>query len=311
MITENIEIRAGSLISPLHDPIRIAEEWAVVDNLSGGRVGISFGSGWNVDDFVFFPERYAERQKVLYEGVETVRALWRGESGTRLTAHGRSTAIATRPRPVQQELPVWITSSGNVETYISAGRIGANLLTHLVGQDLDALAEKIRQYRAARNKAGYDPEFGIVSLMLHTFIGPDMDLVKQTVRRPFQQYIRSAVSLEMRAAASGGAISGGHRIEEHKIPDDAMQDLVDVTFDRYFHRAALMGTPESCLSFVHELDGIGVDEIACLVDFGVAADAVIGSMEYLDQLRARVGPIEEARSAADMLDDFKAALEEV
>ena len=43
MITDQIQIRAGSLISPLHDPVRVAEDWALVDNLSQGRVAISFG----------------------------------------------------------------------------------------------------------------------------------------------------------------------------------------------------------------------------------------------------------------------------
>ena len=43
--TQNIQLRAGSLISPLHDTLRLAEEWSVVDNLSDGRVAISFGSG--------------------------------------------------------------------------------------------------------------------------------------------------------------------------------------------------------------------------------------------------------------------------
>src|SRR5436309_14873877 len=46
MITSKIQLRAGSLISPLHDVVRIAEEWSVVDNLSNGRIAISFGSGW-------------------------------------------------------------------------------------------------------------------------------------------------------------------------------------------------------------------------------------------------------------------------
>src|SRR5206468_528301 len=62
MVTRRVALRAGSLVSPLHDVIRIAEEWAVVDNLSGGRVGVSFGSGWNVDDFVLAPNTYAQRQ---------------------------------------------------------------------------------------------------------------------------------------------------------------------------------------------------------------------------------------------------------
>src|SRR5438045_2411537 len=62
MITRHVQLRAGSLVSPLHDVVRIAEEWSVVDNLSGGRAAVSYGSGWNADDFVFHPERYETRQ---------------------------------------------------------------------------------------------------------------------------------------------------------------------------------------------------------------------------------------------------------
>src|ERR1700752_4233103 len=56
--TKRVQLRAGSVVAPLHDPLRIAEEWSMVDNLSGGRVGISFASGWTPNDFAFFPQRY-------------------------------------------------------------------------------------------------------------------------------------------------------------------------------------------------------------------------------------------------------------
>ncbi len=72
MLTERIELRAGSLISPLHDVIRMVEEWAVVDNLSNGRVALSFGSGWNVNDFVFFPDRYSDRQRINLEQMDRI-----------------------------------------------------------------------------------------------------------------------------------------------------------------------------------------------------------------------------------------------
>ena len=50
--TAQIRLRAGSVNAPQHaTPLRVAEDWAVVDNLSGGRVDISFGAGWNVNDF--------------------------------------------------------------------------------------------------------------------------------------------------------------------------------------------------------------------------------------------------------------------
>src|SRR5947208_4886832 len=78
-ITEHVRIRAGSVVLPLHHPARVAEEWAVVDNLSHGRVGISFASGWQPDDFVVAPANYAERKELMYRQIETVRQLWRGD----------------------------------------------------------------------------------------------------------------------------------------------------------------------------------------------------------------------------------------
>src|SRR5690606_7202103 len=54
--TKNIRIRSGSVVLPLHDPIRVAEEWSMVDNLSDGRVELSLASGWHPNDFVFFPQ---------------------------------------------------------------------------------------------------------------------------------------------------------------------------------------------------------------------------------------------------------------
>src|SRR6185369_9306734 len=79
-ITNQIQIRAGSVVLPLHNPIRVAEEWSVIDNVSRGRVGISFASGWHADDFVLAPENFADRKDVMMRDIETVRKLWRGES---------------------------------------------------------------------------------------------------------------------------------------------------------------------------------------------------------------------------------------
>ena len=68
--TQRIRLRAGSVVMPLQNPIRVAEEWAVVDVLSGGRVDVSFASGWHPDDFVFAPEKYADRKGEMLRGIE-------------------------------------------------------------------------------------------------------------------------------------------------------------------------------------------------------------------------------------------------
>jgi natural product biosynthesis luciferase-like monooxygenase protein len=271
-------------------------------------VAISFGAGWNVNDFLFFPERYGERQAWMYRQIETVRHLWRGGMVRQRNSAGHEVEVRVYPRPVRPELPVWVTSSGNVETFVSAGRIGANVLTHLIGQDLTSLAGKIERYRAAREEAGLAG--GKVTLMLHTFVGDDLDRVRATVREPFREYLRSAISLEEKAAISGGVISGGHKIQEHQISVAVMDDLLDATFERYFHTGALMGTPARLEGFVQRLAEIGVDEIACLIDFGVEEDMVLASLEHLDELRNRFSGETEAVLARQALAGFMEDLEE-
>lgn len=285
VLTEHIQIRAGSLISPLHDPVRIAEEWAIVDNLSRGRVAISFGSGWNVNDFLFFPDRYHQRQKIMFEQIGLVQELWRGKILKVMNAADQEVEINIFPKPVQAELPVWVTSSGNTETFDRAGRIGANLLTHLLGQDIGTLAEKISVYRNARQSAHQNDGSGKVSVMLHTYVGPTMEKVQAEASNPFRQYVRDAISLEKKSASHGGAISGGHRIEHEEISEVDLQELTDLSFERYFREAALMGTPDSCMKQVQRLQDAGVDEIACLIDFGIAPDKVVEGLRYLNDLR--------------------------
>jgi natural product biosynthesis luciferase-like monooxygenase protein len=290
MVTRRLQLRAGSVISPLHDVLRVAEEWSVVDNLSGGRAAAAFGSGWNPDDFVFYPERYETRQAHMYQQLEVIHKLWSGGTLSRPNAYGQLVEVRLYPRPIQARLPIWITSSGNVKTFESAGAKGANLLTHLIGQDLDTLAAKIRAYRNARTHAGLDAQGGIVSLMLHTFLGASIEHVRDVVRRPFREYLRSALSLEEKATSASEAARGRHSSERLDVASPQMEELLDLTFERYFERAALMGTVQSCQPWLSQLANIGVNEIACLVDFGVSTDEALASFQYVSELRAAVQP---------------------
>src|SRR5215467_690518 len=104
------------------------------DNLSHGRVGVSFASGWHANDFVIAPESYANRREIMRQRVEAVRKLWGGEKVRRRDGDGTEIEVGIRPRPIQRELPIWVTAAGSPETFCLAGEIGANLLTHFLNQ---------------------------------------------------------------------------------------------------------------------------------------------------------------------------------
>ena len=123
-ITRRIQIRAGSVVLPLHHPVRVAEEWSVVDNLSGGRVGLSFASGWHANDFAFSPGNYADRKEIMFRGIETIRKLWLGEAVDAQSGDGKAIQIKIQPLPIRPRPPIWITAAGSVETFRAAGRKG-------------------------------------------------------------------------------------------------------------------------------------------------------------------------------------------
>ena len=302
-ITSRVRVRAGSVVLPLHNPIRVAEEWAVVDNLSQGRVEMSFASGWHANDFALMPENYKDRRDIMLQGIDQVRRLWRGESVSVTNGHGQPHDVRVFPAPHQEAPPFWIAAAGNIETFRMAGRIGARLLTNLLGQKIEDVAAKIAAYRAAWRDAG-QPGEGVVALMLHTFVGPDLDTVRETVRRPLIDYLKSSTELVKQARWEFPAFANpGHRPTpggEVELTDAEVDAMMTHAFDRYFDTSGLFGTPDMCVERVRALKAIGVDEIACLIDFGVATDEVLASLPYLNTVRERSQPRDEA-------DDFTIA----
>ena len=269
-ITERIQIRAGSVIAPLQSPIRIAEEWALVDNLSRGRIGIAFATGFHPVDFILSPERLKERSRLTAEVVETVRKYWRGEPVNGRSGTGEQIERALFPRPVQRELPTWLTATRSTETFVQAGRMGANVLTAVLRINPEEMAEKIAAYRQARDEHGHDPQAGKVTLMLHTFAGADDDHVRRTVSQPFREYLRSHMEF---------LISTGDPLSQSE-----KENLLSLAFDRFYQGGSLFGTPESCLDTVEKFAAIGVNEIACLVDFGIDFDTTMGGLLHLARL---------------------------
>jgi len=284
-ITKNVAIRAGSVVSPLHSALRIAEEWSIVDNLSNGRAGISFAPGWQPNDFVLQPDAFKRRKDLMFEQIEMVRRLWRGESLPFVNGTGDTVQVRVLPRPIQKELPVWVTIAGNPESFVAAAKAGAHVLTHLLGQTVKDVGDKIELYRRTWREAGH-PGQGTVTMMVHTFVGDSDDEVKEIVRQPMKEYLRSAVGLIRDAAWSFPTIkqkatNATGEFDAANLTADDMDALLDYAFERYYSTSGLFGSADTARAFAASLTEIGVDEVACLVDFGVPTDLVLAHLPAL------------------------------
>ncbi|MGX6607628.1 MupA/Atu3671 family FMN-dependent luciferase-like monooxygenase [Micromonosporaceae bacterium Da 78-11] len=289
-VTSRVKVRAGSVVAPLHHPLRIAEEWSVVDNLSGGRAGVSFASGWHAVDFAFQPGNYADRRELTLEYAQQVRSLWRGEPMSVTDGAGNETQVKSYPSPVQAEIPIWITSAGGIDTFRMAGRIGAGVLTHLLGQDVDDVATKVAAYReAVAERPDADGWPGHVVLMVHTFLGED-EQVRDAVREPLSAYLKSSLGLLLASQTSSA-----RRIDPAKLRDRDVDTLVQHAFDRYYEESGLLGTVDKAHTLVERFAKAGVDEVACLIDFGVPTDDVLAALVHLDRLRTLSGQARDDR----------------
>lgn len=275
--TSRIEIRAGSVVLPLHETLRVVEDWALVDNLSGGRVGVAFASGWQPDDFVLAPDRYAGRKDFMLGAIEEVRRLWRGERVRRRNGVGAEIEVAAYPRAIQNDLPIWVTSARHPDTFRFAGEAGAGVLTHLIGHSIEELAEKIAIYREAWRERGY-PGDGHVALMVHTYVGEDIELVKNAVREPLKEYIRTSFDL---MAGLGAA----RNVDMRNLPEAEMDDLLNRGFERFFATSGLLGDVATVVDTMAKIEAIGVDEIACLIDFGVDDRQTLSALQHLSAAR--------------------------
>jgi phthiocerol/phenolphthiocerol synthesis type-I polyketide synthase E len=282
MITRRIQIRAGSVALPLHNPIRVAEEWSVVDNLSQGRVAVSFASGWHPEDFVLSPSNYGERREIMFRGIDTIQRLWSGQTVSFTGVDGRQTEVKILPKPIQRKLPVWITSSGTLETWARAGAIGANILSGTKGELADNLAKQIKTYRESLAAHGHDPRAGCVTVMLHTYIGKDTENSRTIVQQPLTRYLRTFISQGKHLKAETDGVNGS------EITAADMDTLAAFAFERFFNSGSLIGAADKCEQQIRRLAAVGVDEIACLIDFGLDAATVMEGLNNLTALQARL-----------------------
>ncbi|MET9859683.1 amino acid adenylation domain-containing protein [Streptomyces smyrnaeus] len=280
--TSRVRLHAGSVVLPLHHPVRVAEEWSVVDNLSGGRTGLCFASGWHAADFALAPENFGRHREVMYEQLETVRTLWSGKPLTMTGGDGEPVEIELHPRPVQDQPPLYVAVVGNPDSYRRAAAEGLGIVTNLMAQSVEQLSENIALYRRTRAEHGRDPDAGRVVVLVHTYLGADAETARAEAYRPFVSYLRSSLSLFNQVTNSLG-----FEVDLDNTPEEDVDFLLGRAYRRYCDSRALIGDEESAAGTVRRLTQAGANEIACFVDFGVPADKVLAALPGIDRLRAR------------------------
>lgn len=169
-VTERIELGTGVVLAPFHDPLRLAEDFAVVDQLSGGRVVAGLGIGWREEEFRMFGVDVAARVGRMTETIEILRRAWAGERFSFEGKHFTYRDVAVTPPPARVP-PIFV--GGFVEAAIRrAGRIGDGYLSSR-GKP-DRLAEAFMQAAEARRESGR-PGPLLAGLLQNAWVTEDPD----------------------------------------------------------------------------------------------------------------------------------------
>jgi natural product biosynthesis luciferase-like monooxygenase protein len=285
-MTQRISIRAGSVVLPLQNPLRVAEEWSMIDNISNGRVAIAAASGWHINDFVLAPQTYANRRQDMYDKIALIQRLWRGEKVPVTNGAGLTTEVGILPTPIQPELPIWLTGESD-DTFLNAGKLGFNVLTanFALGHNLAKFVARARIYRDAMQEHHGRP--GHITLMCHTFVAEKPEMIKSLVAPAMAEYIRVNIEMQHEHAVGvggqGGAQSSG--LLQRDVSEQEQAVLVRNQVANNLHSPlSLIGTLDDCAQRAQLLRENGVDEIACLIDFGIDTDEVLRSLELLSRL---------------------------
>jgi natural product biosynthesis luciferase-like monooxygenase protein len=309
VITKHVSIRAGSVVLPLQNPLRVAEEWAMIDNLSNGRVAIAAASGWHANDFVLSPNTYENRHDDMFQKIAVVQKLWRGEKVSLPNGVGVKTEVNILPAPIQRELPIWLTGQSD-DTFSNAGRLGFNVLTanFALHHDLKGFLRKAKLYRDAIQT--HHGRRGHITLMAHTFIGENHDAIKAIAQPAMAEYIK--VNIEMQKDHSVGTKDDRGALRKTSWVNPELSALSKQETEMVIEcqvrnnlssPLSFIGTPDECAQQAERLSENGVDEIACLIDFGIGFNDVMASLRRLSTLtssRTSADGLSPARTAAQL-----------
>lgn len=184
--TERIRLSSAVTVLSSEDPVRVFQQFAELDLVSGGRAEIMAGRGSFVESFPLFgydlddyDALFAEKLELLLAIRDSERVTWSGNHRPPLLDAG------VYPRPVQHPLPVWVAVGGTPQSAIRAGTLGLPLTLAIIGGEPRRFAPLVELYRRAAEQAGHDPQQTGLAINTHAFVGQTAEQANSAFAAPY------------------------------------------------------------------------------------------------------------------------------
>jgi probable LLM family oxidoreductase len=241
--TKRIRLTSAVTVLSSDDPVRVYQQFATLDLLSGGRAEIMAGRGSFIESFPLFglnlddyDALFAEKLDLLLAIRANARPVWRGEHRAPLNGEG------VYPRALQDPLPVWIASGGTPQSVARAGALGLPLAIAIIGGEPARFAPLAALYREAGRRAGIAPEELELGINGHGFLADTADAAVEAFFAPYAE-VMSRVGRERgwppltRAQFDIGRGPRGHLMVG--TPDEAIAKILG-QYEVFGHQRYLM-----------------------------------------------------------------------
>jgi probable LLM family oxidoreductase len=170
--TKRVRLSSAVTVLSSDDPVRVFQQFAHLDLISGGRAEIMAGRGSFIESFPLFGYDLDDYDELFVEKLDLLLKL---RSSEPVTWHGRHRAplsdVIVWPRPIQDPLPVWVAVGGTPQSVIRAGTLGLPLTLAIIGGQPERFVPLVELYRRAWEAAGHDPAEAKLAINTHAFVG--------------------------------------------------------------------------------------------------------------------------------------------
>ncbi len=252
-VTERVRLASTVTVLSSDDPVRVYEQYATLDLLSGGRAEIMAGRGSYTESFPLFGYSLADYEDLFDEKFELLLRI-RGENPT--TWSGRTRAALKNadiaPRALQDPLPVWQAVGGSPQSAVHAGGLGLPMMIAFLAGPIQAHAQMAHYYRAAAAQAGVPADSLRVGASVHGFVGRTSQSARATMYPFFARGMREnnhqrGIGFDMpRAAFDAQAWPGGMPIvgSPQEVVDKVMTYREVYGIDRVMLQMGFGGVPQ-------------------------------------------------------------------
>jgi len=276
--TKHIRLGTGVVVLPLNHPLRVAEDYAFLDHLSGGRVDLGIGRGYQPLEFERYGVEQTSTREQFKEGLEVIRQAWTDGRVDFEGRHYQFRDVPIRPRPVQTpHPPIWMACL-SPESFELAGRYGCNLLSGSVfGLTPDVAEARRTDYYRGLAAGGHSAQGRQSGCLMFVYVADTVEQARSEFRDAVVWYFHTIGKYV--APEKGKA-----PIKSYELYTQFRDGIEAITWDQLVEGdAVICGDPDFVVEKLHKYQQIyGFTEVLCWTRLGgLDHRKVLRSMELM------------------------------